>query len=297
MKTLAVLVEREAFVVPDFALDTFQQQVLEGLHLEFFLTRGRLILTPHLAPLTTAEATADEEEQVRVVLEDKQDLLEQLKRYLLYDLSMYSALLETNSYHIALNEHRVICRFLPYGAGTCEVKLYTQPPGDPVERYGDRIYLGRDGLHLDGPRRPHLGLGYLRRSLPEQVTRLATRLEKHAAARERAVYEREFREDLTELVADFTERADHVLRSYPPEISTALAPEVLLAVSQQFREMKHVLAEAEAVARELEERLLAAGSDAARYVTKLRKDLANDVNFIMLKVNGRISDAVNGIHI
>jgi hypothetical protein len=297
MKTLAVLVEREAFVVPEFALDTFQQQVLESLHLEFFLARGRLILTPHLAPLTTAEATADEEEQVRVVLEDKQDLLEQLKRHLLYDLSMYSALLETNSYHIALNEHRVICRFLPYGAGTCEVKLYTQPPGDPVERYGDRIYLGRDGLHLDGPRRPHLGLGYLRRSLPEQVTRLTTRLDKHAAARERAVYEREFREDLAELVADFTERADHVLRTYPPEISTALPPRVLLAVSQQFREMKHVLAEAEAVARELEERLLAAGSDAARYVTKLRKDLANDVNFIMLKVNGRISDAVNGIHI
>jgi len=51
------------------------------------------------------------------------------------------------------------------------------------------------------------------------------------------------------------------------------------------------------VAREMEERLLAAGSDAARYATKLRKDLANDVNYILLKVNGRISDAVNGIHI
>jgi hypothetical protein len=32
-------------------------------------------------------------------------------------------------------------------------------------------------------------------------------------------------------------------------------------------------------------------------VTKLRKDLTNDVNFIMLKVNGRISDAVNSIRI
>jgi hypothetical protein len=72
---------------------------------------------------------------------------------------------------------------------------------------------------------------------------------------------------------------------------------VLLEVNRAFREMKHVLAEAETVARELEERLLAAGSGAARYVTKLRKDLANDVNFIMLKVNGRISDAVNGIRI
>jgi hypothetical protein len=43
--------------------------------------------------------------------------------------------------------------------------------------------------------------------------------------------------------------------------------------------------------------MLATGSDAARYVTKLRKDLTNGVNYVMMKVNGRISDAVNGIHI
>jgi hypothetical protein len=297
MKTLSLLVEREAFETPAFSLDHFQQKVREGLHLEFFLARGRLILTPHLAPLTTAEATAEEEEQVQAILEDKQDLLEQLKLYLLYDLTMYSALLETNSYHVAVNEHRVISRFLPYAEGTCEVKLYTQPPGDPVARYGDRIYLGRDCLPLDCPRRPHFGLGYLRRSLPEQVKRLETRLEKHASAKERGAFEREFHGDLVDLIREFAERADRVLRSHPPEISTALPPDVLLEVNREFREMKHVLTEAEAVVRELEERLLAAGSDAARYVTKLRKDLTNDVNFIMLKVNGRISDALNGIRL
>lgn len=43
--------------------------------------------------------------------------------------------------------------------------------------------------------------------------------------------------------------------------------------------------------------MLRAESHAARYVTKLRKDLVNDINYVMLKVNGRINDAVNGIHI
>jgi hypothetical protein len=43
--------------------------------------------------------------------------------------------------------------------------------------------------------------------------------------------------------------------------------------------------------------MLAQGAHAARYVTKLRKDLTNDINYIMVKVNGRISDAVNGIHV
>jgi hypothetical protein len=297
MKTLSALLERESFDVPPFALDHFQRKVREGLHLEFFLARGRLILTPHLAPLTTAEATAAEQAQVSAILEDRQELLEQVKLYLLFNLSLYSALLETNSHHVAVNDHRVISRFLPYGPGACEVKLYTQPPGDPVERYGDRIYLGRDCLPLDSPRRPHLGLGYLRQSLPEQVGRLAGRLDRHATAAERAELAAEFLVDLQELAEEFGQKADRVLRIYPPEISSrALTPETLLEVNRDFRELKHVLSDAEIVVREMEERMLAAGSDAARYVTKLRKDLTNGVNYIMLKVNGRISDAVNGIH-
>jgi hypothetical protein len=298
MKTLSALAERMAFEVPAFALDRFQAKVREGLHLEFFLARGRLILTPHLAPLTTAEASAAELDRVRAVVEEKQELLEQLKLYLLYNLSLYSALLETNSYHIAVNDDRLISRFLPYGPGACEVKVYTQPPGDPVARYGDRIYLGRDYLPLDCPRRPHLGLGYMRQSLPEQLVKLRGRLGEHLTAAEVASLDGDFLADLEELAAEFAQRADRLMRTYPPDISSeALEPETLLEVNRDFRDIKHVLAEAEIVAREMEERLLAAGSDAARYATKLRKDLANDVNYVMLKVNGRISDAVNGIRI
>ena len=295
MKTLSALVERDSFEVPAFALDTFQKKVRESLHLEFFLARGRLIVTPHLSHLTTDEASPAEKERVRAILDEKQDLLEQLKLYLLYDLSQYSALLETNSYFVATNEHRLICRFLPYGPGACEVKLYTLPPGDPLERYGDRIYLGRDCLPLDSPHRPHLGLGYLRRSLPEQVAKLRSRLEQNARGRERVALE--LLEDLEGLADEFAQKADAVLRTYPPEISTkALRSETLLEVNRDFREIKHVLSDAEILVREMEEGMLREGSHAARYVTKLRKDLTNDINYIMVKVNGRISDAVNGIH-
>jgi hypothetical protein len=298
MKTLGALLERGGFSVPPFELDQFQRKVREGLHLEFFLGQGRVILTPHLSILSTAEITRHESDQLRGILAEKQELLAQLKLYLLYDLSLYSALLETNSYFVATNEHRLICRFLSHGPGACEVKLYTQPPGDPVERYGDRIYLGRDLLPLDSPHRPHLGLGYLRQSLPEQVVKLRARAERHATASERAALGREFLEELDEVVAEFVEQADDVLRRYPPEISTrALDRATLLEVNRAFRELKHVLSDAEILVRETEERLLATGSGAARYLTKLRKDLTNDVNYILVKVNGRISDAVNGIHL
>jgi hypothetical protein len=298
MKTLDALVDRDSFPVPSFVLDNFQKRVREGLHLEFFLARGRLILTPHLSYLTTNEASPAEEERIRSIADEKQDLLEELKLYLLYNLSLYSALLETNSYHVALNDHRLISRFLTYSPGVCEVKLYTQPPGDPLERYGDRIYLGRDCLPLDSPRRPHLGLGYLRQSLPQQLGKLRARLERHSRAEERADLEHEFVEDLEELVDEFAQKADAVLCAYPAEISSrVLAPERLLELNRDFRELKHVLSDAEILVREMEERMLAAGSHVARYATKLRKDLTNDINYIMLKVNGRISDTVNGIHI
>ena len=36
---------------------------------------------------------------------------------------------------------------------------------------------------------------------------------------------------------------------------------------------------------------------AARYVTKLRKDVSNSEIYILLKINGRISDAVNGMRL
>jgi hypothetical protein len=298
MKTLSDLVERESFETPAFALDHFQKRIREGLHLEFFLAHGRLILTPHLSPLTTGGPTPEEEERLGGILEARQGLLEQLKLYLLHNLSLYSALLEANSYFIAVNDYRVISRFLGYRPGMCEVKLYTQPPGDPVERYGDRIYLGRDCLPLDSPRLPHLGLGYLRRSLPEQVSKLAERMERHATVSERAEFDRDFRGDLEEAIEAFAAQADHVLAAYPADLSSrTLGPGVLMAVNRDFREIKHALQDAEMLVRELEERMLKAGSDAARYVTKLRQDLTNDVTYILLKVNGRISDAVNGIRL
>jgi hypothetical protein len=68
-------------------------------------------------------------------------------------------------------------------------------------------------------------------------------------------------------------------------------------MNSRFRELKHLLIEADDVLRETEERLFESAPHAARYVTKFRKDVTNDVNYIMLKVNGRISDAVNGIRI
>ena len=81
-------------------------------------------------------------------------------------------------------------------------------------------------------------------------------------------------------------------------VAHVLAHIVALAVNHLFRDAKHLLIDMDETLRELEEALIKGPTaHAARYVTMLRKDVENDVNYIMLKVNGRITDSVNGFQV
>ena len=300
MDSLTAIVSRDSIGAPPLPLDRFQSRILSKLHLEFFFAKCRVLITPHMRYETTGESNQDEEALLQGILDEKQEVLGQLRRYLLYNLSLYSALLETNSYFIAANDHLLISRFVEFKAhpGCYEVKLYTLPREELRTHYSDKLYLGRDFLSLDSPQRPHFGLGYIRDSLQEQLAKLQGRIEKFAPARGRAALERELLGDLEELIAEFAQKAGEVIQSYPPAISsTDLEPTRLLEINSRFRDLKHILFETEETLLEMENRLCENASHAARYVTKFRKDISNNINYIMLKVNGRISDAVNGIRI
>jgi hypothetical protein len=114
----------------------------------------------------------------------------------------------------------------------------------------------------------------------------------------RKALERDFLSDLQELVEDFSKEAGEVLQDYPPAFpGDELDWRTLLEMNRRFRELKHRLVEADALLQDMQKALFAKAPHAARYVTKFRKDVTNDVNYIMLKVNGRITDAVNGIRL
>jgi hypothetical protein len=295
MQSLNTIVNRESLPVPGFHLDGFQGQILQQLHLEFFFERCRFLITPSFRYLATGEVTRAEEAQLSAILTQHQELLEQLKRRLICGLALHSALLETNSYFISVNDHLVIARFVGRDDGF-EVKLYTLRPEDLPTRYADKIYLGRDFLRLDGPRREQLGLPFMRDSLREQLVKLERRLAAKETEAVRSELRRDFLDDLREQTDEFASAVDAVLARLPASFPAERPPESeLLELNQSFRELKHMLIEADDVLAELEARLFERGSQAARYVTKLRKDVTNDVNYIMLKVNGRISDAINGI--
>jgi len=87
--------------------------------------------------------------------------------------------------------------------------------------------------------------------------------------------------------------ADEAHRTWSKSTTVEERAALIRRAAELHRERRQELAEI--IVREMEEGMLAEGSHTARYVTKLRKDLVNDINYILVKVNGRISDAVNGM--
>ena len=153
-------------------------------------------------------------------------------------------------------------------------------------------------MRLDRLDRDHFGLREMRNALREQNVKLRRRLDEHAPERLRKKLEKNYLGDLQELVEDFSNDAGEILKEFPPAFpGDELDWRVLLEMNRRFRELKHRLVEIDALLQDMEKALFDKARHAARYVTKFRKDVTNDVNYIMLKVNGRITDAVNGIRL
>lgn len=299
MDSLTSIVDADPVAVPDFGVDRFQGELLRNLHLEFFLSSCRVLISPHLRYSTTGEATRQEQQRLESLLAEKQEQLQQLKRYLLLNLSLYSGLLEANSYDIALNNHLLIARFVDFRAhpGVYEVKLYTLSQQDLIAHYGDKIYLGRDFVSLRRLQRDHFGIVWIRDSLRQQLTRLTTRVADLAGPADIGWLQEQLLPELEQSLEEFGSQVDAIAAECPARVSPDDDRETLLEVNGRFREVKHTLSEAEVTLREAETKLIAASSDVARYVTKLRKDLTNYLDYVMIKVNGRLSDAVNGFHL
>lgn len=301
MQRLKKICETEPLRIPRFTPDYFQEQILLNLHLEFFFEKCRVLVTPTFEIIPTGETTEAEMAEFEALLAERRERIVKLKEYLIYQLAIYSSLLESNSYYISLNNHLIISRFVDVADHPTdyEVKLYTIARGDLPHNYRDKIYIGRDFVSLTRMHRDHFDLKHIRNALNDQLEKLRSRFKVYLPDKEWAELEPEYVDEFAELLIDFREEADEILESFPVDISPrSLDHEQLVDANRRFRELKHILTEMEESARELEavmfERNL---SRAVRYATKFRKDLTNYSNYFMLKINGRLTDAVNGVHI
>ncbi|MBI3394405.1 MAG: hypothetical protein HY042_01075, partial [Spirochaetia bacterium] len=150
MKTLEKIAGQGAPKVPVMHLDSFQEGVLNALHLEFFFADSRFIVTPDGRLIAIGKPTDRERDAAEDILSENVKALQDLRRYLIHSLALHSPLLETNSYVISTNQNLVIARMLTAGdsGSHYEVKLYTIHPEDLPKNYKDKIYLGRAFLSL-----------------------------------------------------------------------------------------------------------------------------------------------------
>lgn len=299
MESLKRLAAMDPLELPDFRLDPFQEAILAHLHLEFFLPRCRAIITPRTTFFPTGEVEPEEAAELTAFLAGRRDQVGRWRRYVLVNLALFTALLETNSYYLTLNDHLLICRFVavPGRPDEYQLKLYTIAPRDLPARYNDKIYLGRDMVSMRTLHREHFGLPDIRLSVEEQVGKLRVRLLRMVPEEESEVFRREYLDDLQETASELGARVDELVRAFPGHaLSHGDDITALLEASSRFRQVKHLLIEMEDSLGEMERTLLGERHPrGARYVTRLRRDVQNYVNFIMCKVNGRISNVVNRV--
>ena len=303
MRNFERLKEIDHLKIPTFQRDEFQDRIFKNLYLEFFLESCRFLITPNLHYLTTGPTRAEELETIEELLKSQQPLIHQLKQFVIYNLALYSALLETNSYYITSNDHLLICRFVSAGSDkkdrSYELKLYTLGKHDLPENYKDKLYLGRDFANIARLSRDHFGIKQISDSLTAQVDRMRERVRNFSPHEIFNELEDEYISEIDEIIGEFSNDAAELMTEFPVDISTkSLKPESLIEVNYRFRELKHMLIEVEETSRDMETRMFEGDlSRSVRYVTKFRKDVQNYINYIILKVNGRITDAVNGFHL
>ena len=299
MESLRRIVALNADHLPAFRLDRFQEAVLGNLYLEFFLERCRVLITPGFGFIATGETDLSEPGELEAILEENRPCLENWRRYVLFNLALYTALLETNSYYLSLNDNLLICRFVSVADAKDQyiLKLYTISADELPENYSDKIYLGRDRISMRSLHRPHFGLVAVRDAVRDQLQKVRRRLDRLVPKEETVLFESEYLQDLEESLAGLSSATDRFTADFPDTSFTEnLDAGSLLDANIEIRDIKHILIEMKDTLREMESMLMADGHPkAARYVTKFLRDVTNDINFLMVKVNGRISSVVNRI--
>ena len=288
--------------IPDITLDYFQKQVLENTHLEFSLANGVALISPKSSkPKIIGEISATEQQEIENIVKNDEEILYKIRRYLIYDLIHYSSILETNSFYIKLNQYLLITRFIqdPNNTDKFEVKLYTISENDLSARHGDKLYLGRDIISLKTLRKDFFGLDFIEYSLREQMHKVKERVFQEDQKQDQIDFESEYFKDIENLIEEFTKYSQNIFNNFPSDLdSQNVERSTLIAVNRHFIDLKHILIDIEQSLQDLETKMFEHSMmHPVRYVTKFKKDITNDINYLMFKVNGRISDCINAIKV
>jgi hypothetical protein len=267
--------------------DDLHQKVLKNLYLE--LGSGPVL---YLLSSSYNVINPSPNEVIDELITKRTDVLNFLKEYICRNLSVYSVLLDVNSYFIEQNNYLLLARLRERDSGgrRYEIKYYTHSPLEVVKNYKDKIYIGRDFVDLFQFKRKYFGIKEFITSLKDQNDVL---LEKAEEKMRRPVKYKSFFQEISEYVNELHTESFDTLQSLPPHLDLMkLSGNDLIDINAQYRSINHYLIELRDEVEEFENLLFKSEDSYARYVTKYKKDIANLISYFNIKINGFLSERI-----
>ncbi len=263
-------------------LDDLHQKALSHLYLELGTGPVLYLLSPSYSVINPTP-----NEKITDFIQKQENILNYLKEYIIQNLTVYSVLLDVNSYFIEQNNFLVLARLRERDSDgrRYEIKFYTHSPRELMTYYQDKIYIGRDFIDLFQFERKYLGVKELIISCKDQYDML---LDKAEEKLKKPLVYKSFFQEIKEYVNELSTESLQILQSLPPYIDfSKLSGEDLIDINSQYRTINHYMIELRDEVTEFENLLrFKKEMDFVRYVTKYKKDLTNDISYFNIKING-----------
>ncbi len=267
--------------------DDLRHKVLKNLYLE--LGSGQVL---YLLSFSYNVINPSPNEVVDELITKRSEVLNFIKEYICRNLTVYSVLLDVNSYFIEQNNFLLLARLRERDSGgrRYEIKYYTHSPLEVVKNYKDKIYIGRDFIDLFQFKRKYFGIKDFITSLKDQNEALLERAEQKMR---RPVKYKSFFQEISEYVNELHTESFDTLQSLPPYLDMdKLSGNDLIDINAQYRSINHYLIELRDEVEEFENLLFKSEVSYVRYVTKYKKDIANLISYFNIKINGSLSEKI-----
>jgi hypothetical protein len=269
-------------------LDDLHQKALSHLYLELGTGPVLYLLSPNYSVINPTP-----NETISDFIQKKENVLNYLKEYIIQNLTIYSVLLNVNSYFIEQNNFLVLARLRENDSEgrRYEIKFYTHSPRELMINYQDKIYIGRDFIDLFQFKRKYLGTKEIIISCKEQYETL---LDKAEEKLKKPMVYKSFFQEIKEYVNELSTESLQLLQSLPPYLDfSKLKGEDLIDINAQYRTINHFLIELRDEVAEFENLLrFKKEMDFVRYVTKYKKDLTNNISYFNIKINGCLQEKI-----